>query len=170
MVLSAHCTMGPLPHTVPHCREVSKAECSSVLLLVKEIGSQSGTLTQPAHLSVKGAAPSPRLPPPGELLGLPANTNSCPEAAGGEFCLWGGPVSSGFIIETLVPGKVGKENPMSCLCFVFSERRLSCPLAGPMTRALGQFPEIHSPSRTPAAACAAQPLESVGSTHCPAVK
>lgn len=65
------------------------------------------------------AQPSPSLG--GELSGLPVKPPIAPEDSRGEgFISEEGLSPPGFVTETLVPGKVEKEDHMSCLCFVFS--------------------------------------------------
>lgn len=103
-------------------------------------GSPAGTSPQATQLvHDRGGSPS-SLPLGGELSGLPVNTWLSPKAAGAGVTAGDGLSPLGFMVETLVPGEVGTEEPVTCLCFVFAERRLSSPTVGPVTGILGQFP------------------------------
>lgn len=65
--------------------------------------------------------PSPAQPLGGELSGLPVKPPIVPEDSQREgFISEEGLSPLGSVTETLVPGKVEKEDRMSCLRFVFS--------------------------------------------------
>lgn len=119
-------------------------------------GSPAGILPQATSLSMTGVAPSSSLPLGGELLGLPVNTWLSPKAAGAGDPSGDGLSPLGFIVETVVPGEVGTEAPVTCLCFIFAPQRLSSPTVGPVTGILSQFPGISLPSRTVTPAGAAR--------------
>lgn len=106
-------------------------------------GSPAGTLPQATQLVCdRGLALG------GELSGLPVNTRLSPRVAGAGVTSREGPSPLGFMVETLVPEEAAAEEPVTCLCFIFAQGRLSSPTVGPVAGILGQFPWVSLPSRT----------------------